>query len=122
MKKYLGLGFLLFSTLAMGKEISCLPNSPFAEFDRVQLVQVKGNKYQAKVFKGQKVLLEDQLSYSFLRRQRIARYRNKKQDIVIKTLKLFNNAVTRSELLVRKINGSSYLGVCKLYPKELVKK
>jgi len=114
MKIFISILLLSFTALS-AKEIVCIPDSLNTAFDEIVLTQKKGNKYQAKVTKNKKVLLSDLTSNSFLRRERVSRFRNKDQSIVIKTLKLFPNKVTRASIQIDKFG--TYNGFCKLYSK-----
>jgi hypothetical protein len=97
------------------KEIVCIPNSTNTVFDEVVMTQTRGNKYSFKVIKDENTLLTDTVSNTYLRRQRISRYRNKNQDVVIKTLKLYPNKATRASIKVGKLDSGSFSGLCKLY-------
>ncbi|MCP4915047.1 MAG: hypothetical protein GY909_18155 [Oligoflexia bacterium] len=112
MKKIL-LTLSLLLTPLFAKEIVCIPDALNTAFDEVVLTHQKGNKYQLKVTKDKTTLLSDSVSNVFLRRERVSRFRNKSQNIVIKTLKLYPNKVTRAQIQIDKFG--TYNGFCKLY-------
>lgn len=115
MKKFLLIISLSLVTTLQAKEIVCIPDALNIKFDEVNLKQTSGNKYLASVTKNGNTLLTDTVSNSFLRRERISRFRNKKQNIVIKTLKLYPNKVTRASIHIDQFG--TYNGFCKLYSK-----
>lgn len=117
--KYSLFSFFLIVFSLSAKEVDCIPDYLNAPFDKVSLYKEgRGNSYNLKVIYDERVIYQDNVLYSFLRRGQTSYYKNKDQTVEIKTKRLYVNSVTPSYINIKGVTDGWIRGVCKLYPED----